>query len=92
MVVAERLKSELLPVGSSDSGRVEGKAALHGAGAPGSSESPIEPPEEQEQHKQSPLGSFQGLLLWSAPSLWVQLSPGLRQGCSMVVGRIRAGE
>lgn len=40
MVVAKRLKSELLPVGPSDNGVEKGKAALNGAGAPGSSQTP----------------------------------------------------
>ena len=37
MVIAERLKSELPPVGSSDNGRVEGEATQDAAGAPESS-------------------------------------------------------
>lgn len=60
MVIAERLKSELLPVGSSDSGRVEGKEALHGAGAPGSSESPIKRPRGAGTAQTEPAGLVPG--------------------------------
>lgn len=45
MVVAGRLKYELLPVGCSDNGRVEGEAAQDVAGAPGSSQPSIKQPE-----------------------------------------------
>lgn len=56
MIVAERLKSELLPPGSSDNGRVEGMVALTETGASGSTQAL-----SNSQHKQSPLGSFHGL-------------------------------
>lgn len=45
MVVAESPEPELLPVGSSDNGGVEGKPALDGACAPGSSQTPVAQPE-----------------------------------------------
>lgn len=96
MVVSERLKSELLPVGSSDNGRVEGEVAQDGAQAPGSRQASIQQPEVEEQCKQSPPDSFHdsglGLPPLSAPSLWVQFLPGLRWGYAWQARRIRAGE
>jgi hypothetical protein len=57
MVVAESLKPELLPVGSSDNGRVEGKPALDGACAPGSSQTKPQSHRQKqhlEEHTQPP--------------------------------------
>lgn len=61
MFVAERTKSELLPLGSSDNGRVEGTVALDGVGASGSSRTLSSSQRQRTQHKRSPLGSFRGL-------------------------------
>lgn len=61
MIVAERMKSELLPLGSSDNGRVEGTAALDGVGASGNSRTLSGSQRQRTQHKRSPLGSFRGL-------------------------------
>ena len=68
-MVADRLKSELLPLGSSDNGRVEGEVALDGAGAPGSAQSPVKPPEAVGTTQTEPTGLIPGAPAWGG-LLW----------------------
>lgn len=88
MVVTERLKSELLPVGSSDNGGVEGKAALDGTGAPGSSQTPIMQTVALGTIQTEPVGAHSiaskvGVCsLQPAPGPWIHLLPGSGQAYS----------
>lgn len=97
MVVAERLESELLPEGSSDNGRVEGKATLDGAWAPGSSQAPNTHGCNRNNTSSAPRGLFTDSCQWglpfsgSVPGLWVQLLPSLDSLLVWQAGRMGVG-
>lgn len=69
MITAEGLKCELRPLGSSDNGGVEGEAALDGAGAPGSTPSPVEEPEAVGTTQTEPTGLIPRAPAWGG-LLW----------------------
>lgn len=78
-------KSGLLPVGPSDNGRLEREAALDGAWAAESSQTPARVTEAIGTTQTEPTGLVPCTLAWGLPllGLWVQLLPGSKQDYSM---------